>query len=214
MRRASAATIATVVGLGALAAGTAGGAAAASSCASKGVTLAASPHVRVFEAGSREQTYGFWLCRRGARKARWLFDSDESATRNPAQAALAGWSIAYRVGSCAPGASGNDPRPPAACRAGVRILNARTGRARVQRLAVGADGRTGVVTSFVVTARGSAAWIQHSADDFAAYEVWASTPARASVKLATGEIDPLSLATDGRRIYWQEGAVARSGQLR
>lgn len=159
-----------MIGLGALDSGAAGASAPApaASCASKGVTLRANAFVRLFEAGSREQTYGIWLCRRGARRARWLFDTEESAARNPAQAALAGWWVAYRSGYCPPGEADDDPRPPASCRAGVRVLDARSGRSRVERLDVGSSGRTGIVAS---------------------------------------------LATDGRRIYWQEGAVAHSHRL-
>jgi hypothetical protein len=179
---------------------------AASCDARGGTTVQANAQARVFRKVAK-RGFRTYVCYRATRRVTSLGDYAEFAAStivNDVRLAgrfVADWTESY--------GKGGDPSVL------VVVWDARTGRSQfhapLSTPQASADGRK--VTSLIVTATGTAAWIAGGTTAPATYEVHVAAGATDRVLATGGDIDPISLAAANTALYWMQGGQPMAAAL-
>jgi hypothetical protein len=177
----------------------------------RAVQVMATAHVAIVRGREHvDGAHGFYACTRRARRGTWLFDADPDGIRVRIEASAAGWFVAWgRSSICDKVTGGCDV-------VAVKVWDGRSGRFRIASLHPGPDG-SALYSAYqpVVTRRGWAAWAVPHQTTPNVVDVYTMSPGGTVRQVAASDqIDPTSIATDGRRIYWLDGGQPRSAPLR
>ncbi len=189
----------------------------AARCRTLGRTLAATEQLRVFEHGQSldGNSVRYWACGTGDRRAHYL--TSRSWDSDAVPVTIGGRFAVFPRRRCA----ALDDRNPDQdrCRGSIAVYDARSHRTRTAAVAAGGDGRSPYVVSFVVSARGWAAWLAVDQSDYDHQVVWMLPPGRSPQRIAethAGDYAPAftALAINGNRLFWAAGDAVGSRLLR
>jgi hypothetical protein len=179
-------------------------------CESAGTTVAANGVARVFRQ-RRGKIPGYYACRFGTRRARFLESYDRDGGGGVGRIQLTGARVAFDYLVCSRGGP---------CTGSVRVVHLRSGMTRRSETPPSDPDNpfsaTSAATDLELTRRGSVAWLRpRQLATGTDVQVFKFERGSAAVLLDQGPaIDPRSLAVSGSTVYWIHDGQPRAAPIR
>ena len=173
-------------------------------CRTRGTTLEANAHARLFSTFSRRtRARRYYACRVADRRAVYVGRNDPFEEGVAATIDLAGFHVLFEEVGC---------DRDVGCRASdVRLMDIRV-PLEMRTVAWFEEPKASAATDLLLTRDRTAAWIRPVAGGA---QVARARPGEDVVVLASGAgVEPGSLATAGRRLYWTDEGRAESAPTR